>query len=263
MGVTALFGFAVVVATPLARPLATPLAAQAPAKRASTSTDAARLRTVSDPAISPDGAWVVFAVSNADTTADRRQSDIWMTSWDGSRTIRLTHTEKASEHSPRWSPDGRWLAFLSGRGEGEDGTQLWLLDRAGGEAERVTSVKGGVDDFVWSPDSKRLALVVAAPDPQDTMSTAGKAKKRPKPYVINRYHFKRDYTGYLTYQSSHLWLFDLATRKAEQLTFGNYEDEQPSWSPDSKSLAFSSIRSSDPDRTEDSNIYRIEATPGA
>jgi dipeptidyl aminopeptidase/acylaminoacyl peptidase len=265
-GATALFGLTAIVAAPLVTPLATPLSAQAPAqaaaKRAFTSADVARIRNVSDPVVSPDGAWVAYVVSSADTAADRRQSDVWMTSWDGKRTIRLTHTERASERSPRWSPDGRWLAFLSGR-EGGDGSQLWLLERSGGEAERVTSVKGGVDDFVWSPDSKRLALVVSAPDPQDTVSTAGGDKKRPKPYVINRYKFKRDYTGYLTYQSSHLWLFDLATRKAEQLTFGNYEDEQPSWSPDGKSLAFSSIRSSDPDRTETSHIYRIEATPGA
>jgi dipeptidyl aminopeptidase/acylaminoacyl peptidase len=238
-------------------------AAQAPAKRPFTPSDVLRLRDVTDPAISPDGAWVAYVVRTADTTADRRQSDIYMTSWDGSRTIRLTHTEKESEHSPRWSPDGRWLAFLSGRGDEHDAEQLWLLDRAGGEAERVTELKGSVEDYVWSPDSKRLALVVADPDPNDTLPAADSAKKRAKPIVIDRYQFKRDYVGYLTDRYDHLWLLDLAGRKAQQLTSGKQDDELPAWSPDGRSLAFASKRAADPDRDEDWNLYRIDATPGA
>src|SRR4029079_5995965 len=97
-------------------------------------------------------------VSSVDSAKDKSDTDIWMTSWDGTQSVRLTSTPQ-SESSPRWSPDGRYLAFLSGREQG-NGSQVWLLDRRGGEAQRITTVKDGVGDLDWSPDSKRLAFVV-------------------------------------------------------------------------------------------------------
>jgi Tol biopolymer transport system component len=125
--------------------------AQSATKRPLRPTDIYHLRSVNDPQISPDGAWVAYSVSAVDSAKDKSDSDIWMTSWDGTQTIRLTSTPE-SESSPRWSPDGRWLAFVSGRQEGKGG-QVWLLDRRGGEAQRLTMIKGGIDDFAWSPDS--------------------------------------------------------------------------------------------------------------
>jgi Tol biopolymer transport system component len=135
------------------------LAAQQP-RRPFAPADVARIQDVSDPAISPDGEWVAYVVKSTDLREDRRQSDIWMARWDGTRTVRLTHTAAESERAPRWSPDGRWLGFLSSRGDTNETAQLWLLDRAGGEAERVTSLPGGVTDYAWAPDGVRLALVV-------------------------------------------------------------------------------------------------------
>ena len=116
------------------------------------------LREVADPRISPDGDWVAYTVTSIDAERDSNNNDLWMTSWDGARTVQLTHTPE-SEHTPRWSPDGRRLAFLSGRAEAKGTDQLWLLDRDGGEAECVTDLAGGVSDFAWSPDAKRLVLV--------------------------------------------------------------------------------------------------------
>src|SRR5213075_807505 len=130
------------------------LAAQtpsAPARRPLRVSDLYRLRTVNDPQISPDGSWVAYTVSSIDSSADKSDTDVWMTSWDGSQTIRLTWTPE-SESSPRWSPDGRYLAFVSGRQEGKGG-QVWLLDRRGGEAQRLTTLKGGISEFAWSPDA--------------------------------------------------------------------------------------------------------------
>ena len=126
--------------------------------------DLARVRGVADPEVSPDGARVAYTVRTTDLKEDKHETHIWMTSWDGKETVRLT-TGKESETEPRWSPDGRFLAFLSDRGDDSDEEQLWILPRSGGEAEKFTEQKGGVEDFAWSPDGKRLVLVVSDPDP--------------------------------------------------------------------------------------------------
>src|SRR5262249_14370885 len=192
---------------------------QAPAGRAFSLEDLARIRTLSDPAISPDGAWVSYTVTTIDTTRDREQSDIWMTSWDGSRTVRLTSSPE-SDHAAAWTPDGRWLAFLSDRGNPHESDQLWLLDRAGGEAERLTAFSGGVDDFVWAPDGKRLALVVEDPERDTVSADTGSAKdaKRPLPIVLDRFQFKEDETGYLDQRRKPLYLLDRATRRGPHPT---------------------------------------------
>ena len=119
----------------LAVVLAAAAAAQPPAKRPLLVSDWYRMRSVGDPQRSPDGAWVAYTVSHVDSAKDRHDSDIYKTSWDGATTIRLTWSDE-SESSPRWSPDGRQLAFLSSR-QGAKGSQIWLLNNAGGEAERI------------------------------------------------------------------------------------------------------------------------------
>jgi dipeptidyl aminopeptidase/acylaminoacyl peptidase len=115
--------------------------------------DIFNMPTVNDPQVSPDGQWVAYTVSKVDSLKDNRSSDIWMISWDGKTNIQLTHTPE-SETTPRWSPDGKYLSFLSSRQEGK-GNQLWLLDRRGGEAKRVTTFKSGISAYAWSPDAKR------------------------------------------------------------------------------------------------------------
>ncbi|HET9013302.1 MAG TPA: hypothetical protein VFN38_15870, partial [Gemmatimonadaceae bacterium] len=145
-----------------------PLAAQAPARRPLRAGDIYQLRVVNDPQLSPDGAWVAYTVTSADSAKDKSDADLWMTSWDGAQTVRLTSSPEG-ESAPRWSPDNRYLAFVSGRQEGKGG-QVWLLDRRGGEAQRLTMLKGGIEDFAWSPDSKRLVLVLE----EDTDSLARK-----------------------------------------------------------------------------------------
>jgi len=247
--------------------VASPSEAGQAGKRSLGLDDIARLRTVTDPQVSPDGKWVAYVVGTLDAEKDKRDADLWMVSWDGSQQVRLTSSPESSEGTPRWSPDGRYLAFLASRG-GEDekkkGAQVWLLDRSGGEAQKLTDIKGGVSDYEWSPDGRRLALVVDDFDPtSDPEKMDGWKRKTTPPIVIDRYHFKSDKGGYLTRLYSHLTLFDVATKKAEVLTSGAFDDSAPAWSPDAKSIAFVSNRAPDPDRTEDSNIYVVEARPGA
>jgi dipeptidyl aminopeptidase/acylaminoacyl peptidase len=215
-----------------------------------------RLRAVSDPQLSPDGNWVAYTVTTTDSTKNRRDADVWMTSWDGTQTLRLTATPER-ETTPRWSPDGRYLAFLSGREDGH-GNQVWLLDRRGGEAQRLTTLKGGVDAMAWAPDAKRLVLVASV----DLDTTKADTTKK-RPIVIDRYHYKQDVAGYLTTERSHLLLVDLATKRVDTLTSGSADDANPRWSPDGTRLAFVRTPPPEPGTGDESDVWVVEARRGA
>ena len=233
-------------------------APQPPAKRPIRPADIYRLPVLGDPQVSPDGKWVSYTMTTIDSLKDSRNSDIWMVNADGTQDIQLTSSPDG-ESRARWSPDGKWLSFLSSRQDGK-GAQVWLMDRRGGEGKRLTEIKGGVDDYAWSPDSKRLLLTITDAEPEDT----GKIKTT-KPYVIDRYQYKQDVDGY-RYKKihSHLYLFDVATKKLDTLTRGgDYDEAGAVWSPDGSAIAFVSNRTPDPDKNENSDIYVIEVKPGA
>jgi dipeptidyl aminopeptidase/acylaminoacyl peptidase len=217
--------------------------------------DLAALRQVSSPRISPDGGWVVYTVTRVDQEKDKNESDIWMTSWDGKTTVRLT-ASSASEYAPHFSPDGRTISFLSGRGYEAGTGQVFIMSRSGGEAERITDLKGGISDYDWSPDGRRLALIASDPEPKHE-------GPHPPPIVIDRLQFKADGEGYLKNRHSHLYLLDLEKRDAVLLTPGRFDERHPVWSPDSKRIAFVSKRGTDPDRDDNWDLYVIEAKADA
>jgi dipeptidyl aminopeptidase/acylaminoacyl peptidase len=244
-----------------------PAAVHAQERHPLTIADLAKQRGVSDPQVSPDGHWIAYTISTVDAEKDKRDTDLWMVSWDGADRVRLTSTAETSESRPRWSPDGRYLAFLAKRGNEEEkklGAQVWLLDRRGGEAVKLTNIKGGVSSYAWSPDAKRLVLVVDDFDPNsDPEKKEGWKRKTAPPIVIDRYHFKQDREGYLGALHSHLQLFDVQSQKSEVLTSGNWDEKNPSWSPDGRLIAFISNHDTDPDRADNTDVFVIEPKAGA
>jgi dipeptidyl aminopeptidase/acylaminoacyl peptidase len=258
------------------------LSAQSATRRPLRVDDMHRFQDVRDLQVSPEGNWVAYTLTSVDTIADKSDSDVWMASWDGSRQLRLTSSPE-NESAPRWSPDGRYLSFLSGRRGKTKGTQVWLLDRMGGEAQQLTEVKGRISSYSWSPDSKRLLLVMTERDPNEpdddapgpgpsTTPSANPApsaspsptpSKAPKPIVIDRYHFKQDELGYLTQKPSRLAVFEIATKKLDMLTSETLEAGSPTWSPDGQSIAFLGKEGKDAERYNTWNVFVMDARSGA
>lgn len=227
--------------------------------------DLTRIADLSDPALSHDGNWVAYTVSSANVDDDQSHSDLWRVRYDGSQRTQLTHTPDSNEWQPRWSNDGAWLAFLSNRpcnaDESSDDatTQVWLMPAKGGEARRLTDFADGIEDFVWSPDAKQLAVIAIDPEfPGDA-----EKPKNPPPIVTERYQFKEDGAGYLDARRKHLYLFDIASGKAELLTPGAHDEQLPAWSPDGKTIAYVTKRGADPDRHLNYDIYLIAPKAGA
>jgi dipeptidyl aminopeptidase/acylaminoacyl peptidase len=235
------------------------------AKRPFKLDDLARLRDVRDPQISPEGQWVAYVVAAVDTKEDKSNTHIWMVGYDGKNDRQITFSTD-SETSPRWSPDGKYLSFTSSRPGKTKGSQVWLLDRSGGEAYQLTELKGRLQGYEWSPDSKRLALVIGDPDPEAdaAASPAPGPPKPPKPIVIDRYRYKQDGQGYLlSGRHSYIYLFGIATKKLDRLTKSKWDESSPSWSPAGAHIAFMSNHADDPDRDPAAQLFVAEATAGA
>jgi len=271
--------------------------AETPSKRAISLDDLAKIARVGGPILSPDGAWLIYSVSRADTKEDKNHSDLWMQRWDGSGAMQLTFGKEGAS-KPEFSPDGKYISFLSSRPGKAKGTQVWVLNRLGGEAEQFTAINGlapasanapapvsppgqpadkaptqgaapaaapgtEIQDYAWSPDSKRL-LITLQPRAEEEVEE-GKPPAAPKPIVIDRYHFKQDVEGYLRNdERDQLYLYEIATKKIEKLTTDKNVDEgNAKWSPDGQWVAFVSNHDEDPDRTDNDDVFVIAAKAGS
>ena len=253
------------------------------ANRAITADDLYALQFVGDPRVSPDGARVAFVVTVADRERNDYRSRIWIVPIDGSAPPRPLTAGPGKDTSPRWSPDGRRIAFLSDREPATlpDGVergekakpQIWTLDLAGGEARQVTALRQGTSDPAWSPDGARLACTSQVGGPDDEPIDTGKSaterarERADRVREITTLKYKFDGLGYLDGKRRHLFVADVpapgaSPAAAHQLTDGDQNDSQPAWSPDGTRLAFVSYREPDEDVTFRSDIWTLTLADG-
>jgi len=220
--------------------------------------DQYRVKRVGSPQLSPDGEWVAYTVSTTNLEKDRSRTQIWMVSTQGGEPIPLTMSGESAS-SPKWSPDGKYLSFSASRGE-EAKSQVWVLDRRGGEARSLTDVEQGVGGYEWSPDGSKLLLTIRDADTTEASGEGGGRPQVQDPWVIDRLQTKRDGQGYLTdTRRTHLYVFDVKSKKLTQITSGRWDEGSAVWSPDGSKVAFSSNRTEDPDANSNSDIWVVSA----
>jgi len=238
-------------------------------RRAVTPEDIYRLRSVADPQISPDGKWVACVISQANRQKDRWLSDIWLVSTDGRRRMQLTNRHHRDQ-SPRWSPDGKRVAFVSPEKDDDKAkSQIWVIPISGGEAKRITQLKQGASSPVWSPDGKRIAFLARDPKREDDQQD----EKQPKLEIKQGRIYATDVKEIteLRYRSTdflpkedrrHVYLVPASGGKPRKLTDGNCDDSHPVWSPDGKQIAFVSNRGRKPDWDLVGDIWLMSAAGG-
>ena len=219
--------------------------------------DVYKLTGVADPRLSPDGRLAAFVVWRIDKDSNEYRGNIWVVAVDGAQPPRQLTFGERRDASPRWSPDGQSIAFTSNRAD--KSMQLYVMPVRGGEARKITSLKEDVAQVAWSPDSRRLAFTSRVPaDYYDVEDE----KKRP-PRRITQLFYKLDNEGWTVDRRHHLFVVDAdGSRESVQLTSGNYEDENPTWSPDGSKIAFISSRHQDWDIEPATDVYVIASTGG-
>ncbi len=214
------------------------------------------LRNVSDPQISPDGERIAYTVAARNRDKDRFDAEVWVSGIDGSGARRFTNGTRS--HSPRWSPDGRSLAFVSNRG---DRSQLYVAPLDGGDPQRLTRARHGVGQPAWSPDGRHIAYLAAVGEetPHDDKPPA----ERAAPRVIRDLYFRFDGAGIHDERRRHVFSIEVETGESRQLTDGDWHDARPAWSPDGVQIAFTSDRSEERrDRLARPDVWVVPARGG-
>lgn len=232
-------------------------------KRPLTADDLYHFKLVSDPQLSPDGAWVVFTVQRVDRATEKKYTNLWLVSTTDGDPRPLTHGDH-TDSQPRWGINGRLIHFLSNRGDAKQ-SQLYTLSLDGGDARQLTDLQGSFGSFSLSPDGDRLLLSFRQ---KDAEAIARESDEQAKKLGVVARHitsltYKVNGAGYLPAEKWHIWTVDADSGAAVQLTNGHFHEETPIWSPDGSHILFVSNRSDDPDLQLDATeLYTIPADGG-
>lgn len=258
--------------------------AAAPARRGIRPDDLYRFRIATDPRLSPDGRLVACTVQTVAAARDGYRQAIWLGPADGSSAPRQLTLGARHDTNPRFSPDGRTLAFLSDRrlavedtpGAGsdrEDAVQVHLLPLDGGEASRLTDLPRGVSGFEWSPDGRHLVVLSASRGATrvEDARRRGRTLEPRRPgeppesdyHFIDRLQYLSNGEGFIYHKAAHLWLVDVVTGDARRLTDGPAPDQAPAWSPDGRRIAFWTNRRPDWDVDYASAIWTVDVETGS
>jgi dipeptidyl aminopeptidase/acylaminoacyl peptidase len=221
--------------------------------------DLLRIRFVSDPQLHPDGHRVAFVVTTLSEARDEYLSTIWMVKADGGDPRPFTRGPRR-DTVPRWSPDGRRLAFVSER-ERKGKGQLHVMPADGGEPVRLTDLRHGVSSPAWSPNGTQLCFVSRVGGWEEPKDEEERERSKP-PRIIEVLKYKSNGTGFIHDRPRHVFLVGADGGPTRQLTDGPFEHQSPVWSPDGRRVAFVSARH--PDRDEDgaADIWIVPAEGG-
>ncbi|MGH2760309.1 MAG: S9 family peptidase, partial [Actinomycetota bacterium] len=213
---------------------------------------------VSDPRISPDGRTCAYVLTTIDRDDGKYRGAIWTVPIDGSEPPRRFTFGPKRDGSPRWSPDGRWLAFVSNRDD-EKAAQLYVIPIEGGEAVKLTDRKESVEELVWAPDGSRIAFTSRVRD--EAYEEEDDRKRAPR--RIGGLHYKLDSVGWTFDRRKQIFVVASdGSGEPVQITDGNFEHAGPAWAPDGKRIAFASARHRDWDIDTATDLYVIGARGG-
>lgn len=235
-----------------------------PAPNLITAEDLYQFELITDARIAPNGRTTICTIQRVDRKTEKKHSNLWLADTQTGQLRQFTYGDW-SDSSPRWSPDGRTIAFLSNRAD-EKQAQLYLIPLDGGEARALTSLKDmSIGSLEWSPDGKQILCAIRRKDQEAIERDADEQKK--KLGIVARHitttRYKGDGRGYLPAEKWHLWLVNARTGKTKQLTNGRNDEFESAWSPDGQWVAYTSNIQPQPDLTpEMDDLFIIPAGGG-